>query len=309
MSKYLTAVSEVKVDVTDTVAVWVTITGWLKSSEGGVRWSKNLAIFVATVLGFWVLALIAGLIAERTLRVVRNLSQLMREFLGKSVRYVVLSFGIIIALSALEVDVAPLLAMIGAAGFIIAFALQDTLGNFASGIMILLYRTFDVGDIVDTAGVSGKVVSLNLVSVTINTVDNKIVVVPNNAIWGDVITNATGSAMRRVDLSFGIGYDDDVERAEQLLTSLVENHELVLKFPEPIIKLHELADSSVNFVVRPWCKTEDYWTVYWDITKAVKLGFDANGISIPFPQRDVHLHTAKAGVEKLNPELRGDNDN
>ena len=139
---------------------------------------------------------------------------------------------------------------------------------------------------------SGTVDSMNMLSTTIRTFDNKVVIVPNGKIGGDTITNATASDTRRVDLVFGIGYADDVEKAQAVLEKLVADHPLVLADPAPVIRVNELADSSVNFVVRPWTKTGDYWTVYWDLVKGVKLAFDREGISIPFPQQDVHIHQA-----------------
>ena len=195
----------------------------------------------------------------------------------------------IFGLSALEINIGPLLALIGAAGFVVAFALQNTLSNFASGIMIMLYKPFDVGNLVDVAGVMGVVRSMNLVTTTITTADNQIMIVPNNSIWGNIIINITGSKQRRVDLVFGIGYDDDIDHARQVLVDIVSKHPLVLKTPEPNIQVHELAESSVNFICRPWVKTDDYWDVYWDLTRIVKERFDAENISFPFPQRDVHL--------------------
>ncbi len=290
--QYIKAVSGVDVDASDWDALSATILGWVTSEQGGLRWSLNIAKFVALVVTFWMLSIFVGRVADRALRTRRSrkLSSLMRDFLAKLVRRVVLVIGFVVALTALEINTAPLLAAIGAAGFVVAFALQDSLSNFASGIMILLYRPFDVGDVVETGGVSGKVTALNLVSVTINSFDNKTVLVPNNNVWNDVITNATGVRQRRVDLVFGIGYDDDIDKAQAVLERIVQNHELVLKNPEPVIKLHELADSSVNFICRPWVNTDDYWTVYWDVTRSVKEEFDKEGISIPYPQRDVHMH-------------------
>jgi small conductance mechanosensitive channel len=198
--------------------------------------------------------------------------------------------GFVVALSALEVNIAPLLAAIGAAGFVIGLALQGTLSNFASGLLILFYRPFDVGDVIDAGGVSGIVDSVSLVSTHVRTFDNKMMIVPNNDIWGGTITNATASETRRVDMVFGIGYDDDVDIAKGILERIVSEHPLVLDDPAPVIQLNELGDSSVNFICRPWAKNTDYWKVYWDITRSVKQEFDRTGISIPFPQRDVHLH-------------------
>jgi len=292
--KYLAAVSGIRVDVSDTTAAWTTVAGWASSEEGGLRWARNLGKFTAIVIGFWLLSGILGRGLDKALSASRNLSALMREFVSKFARRIILAVGVIVALSALEVNIGPLLAVIGAAGFVVAFALQDTLGNFASGIMILVYRPFDVGDLVEVGGVTGKVASLNLVSVTINTLDNKVVLIPNNSVWGGVITNATGSTERRVDMVFGISYDDDIRKAQAIMEQIVADHALVLGDPEPVVRLHELADSSVNFVCRPWVKTDDYWTVYWDVTQAVKEEFDQQGVSIPYPQRDVHVHPADA---------------
>ncbi len=156
--------------------------------------------------------------------------------------------------------------------------------------MILYFKPFDVGDWVEVAGVSGSVASLNLVSTTINTGDNKKIIVPNNAIWGDVITNATGTEQRRVDMVFGIGYGDDMAKAQEILEKVISEHRAVLDDPAPNIRVHELADSSVNFIVRPWVKTDDYWSTYWDVTRKVKEEFDAAGVSIPFPQSDLHIY-------------------
>ena len=153
-----------------------------------------------------------------------------------------------------------------------------------------------MGDGVEVAGVSGRVESLSLVSTEIRTPDNKVMFIPNNEIWQNVITNAAGSTRRRVDMVFGIGYEDSHEKAVRILEDIVRNHELVLDDPEPVIKMNELADSSVNLICRPWVKTENYWTVYWDVTRAVKERFDAEGVSIPFPQRDVHLYQAPVGA-------------
>jgi small conductance mechanosensitive channel len=157
-------------------------------------------------------------------------------------------------------------------------------------MMILIYRPFDVGDLIEAAGVFGKVSELSLVSTTVLTLDNQRLVVPNNKIWGDVIRNVTHQKTRRVDMVFGISYEDDVAHAERVLNEIVDSHKLVLDDPDPVVKLHTLGESSVDFIVRPWVKTEDYWDVYWDITRQVKERFDAEGITIPFPQRDVHMH-------------------
>jgi len=223
-----------------------------------------------------------------------NTSQLLEDFTLVTVRRLVIIVGFLVALTTLEINVGPLLAVIGAAGFVVAFALQDSLGNFASGILILLFRPFDVGDMVEIGGIQGQVKSVNLLSVQISTPDNQMVIVPNNSVWGSSIINITGSATRRIDLIFGISYDDDIDKAQHIMEEIVSSHDLVLKDPEPVVQVHELADSSVNFVCRPWVKTEDYWNVYWDVTRAVKQRFDEAGISIPYPQQDVHHYNVAA---------------
>ena len=287
---YIKAVSGIKVDVTDASATWTTISGWLQSPEGGIRWAANVLQFLVIIFVFYLLSIVAAKAAGRALARSKNLSTLLSQFIVLSMRRLVLFAGFFVGLSALEVNVGPVLAIVGAAGFVIAFALQNSLSNFASGILMLIYRPFDMGDFVNVAGVLGKVESMNLLSTQLRMPDNQLVIVPNNSVWGDVITNVTGITERRVDLVFGIGYDDDIDKAQTILESIVDEHELVLKDPAPVVQLHELGDSSVNFVCRPWVRPEDYWAVYWDVTREVKRRFDAEGVSIPFPQRDVHIY-------------------
>jgi small conductance mechanosensitive channel len=225
-----------------------------------------------------------------------NLSRLLRRMIVATAANGVLIIGLLIALSQLGVSIGPLLAGLGIAGIIIGFALQDTLSNFASGMMILLYRPYDVGDLVDAGGEFGTVTDMSLVFTVILTIDNQRLVVPNNLIWRGVIRNITAEKTRRVDMTFGISYNDDVPKAEGVLRKILTSHEKVLKDPAPDVRLHALGESSVDFVVRPWVRTDDYWDVYWDVTREVKLRFDAEGISIPFPQRDVHVHGTAAGA-------------
>lgn len=245
-----------------------------------------LILLVFRMLGNFTGRLVARGIAPSRL----SFSRLLEDFFVTVASKAVLFLGILIALSQLGIQLGPLLAGLGVAGFIIGFALQDTLSNFASGMMILIYRPFDVGDMVEAGGVMGKVSEMSLVSTTVLTVDNQKLVVPNNKIWGDVIRNVTAQDKRRIDMSFGIGYSDDIAHAERVLSEIIEADERVLDNPEPVIRLHNLGDSSVDFIVRPWVRTGEYWDVYWDITRKVKERFDAEGISIPFPQRDVHLY-------------------
>ncbi len=294
--KYIAAVSGIKVDVKDVSATKALIIGWLTSPEGGIRWGWNIICFVLIVVVFKILAVFLSSMTRHAMKIHKGSSDLLKEFFSNTVSKVTMIIGFVVALSMLGIDIGPLVAGIGAIGFIIGFALQGTLNNFAAGIMILMHRPYDVGDVVSAAGVTGVVASMNLNTTTVKTFDNQIVVVPNGSIWGGVITNVTGSSTRRVDMVFGISYSDDISKAQSILEDIVVSHELVLKDPEPVIRMHELADSSVNFVCRPWTNTSDYWKVYWDITRAVKERFDNNDISIPFPQRDVHIYQEMSAI-------------
>ena len=263
---------------------------WAKRPEGGVRLAINFGLFLLTLLVFRIVsALVAGVV-HRALQKMKGGSDLLRDFFANAARRVVFFIGLVIALSVLGIDITPFVAALGAAGFVIGFALQGTLSNFASGLMILIYRPYDLGDVVTIAGTTGTVAAMTLVSTTLKLGDNQRVVIPNNSIWGDVITNITGQTTRRVDMVFGCGYGDDLQKAQSVLEEIVKSHPKVHAEPEPVVRVHELADSSVNFVVRPWTDTADYWDVYWDVTRKVKERFDAEGLNIPFPQRDVHVH-------------------
>ncbi len=300
---YISSVTGLKVDVEDTTSAWLVIKGWLTSEEGGVRWAQNIGLFVGILVVAWFVSKLLSRGLRRAVRSTNQSSKLLENALVGGVRWLVMLIGIIMALSALEVSVGPLLAVIGAASFAIAFALRDSLGNFASGLMILLFRPFDIGDVVEAGGASGKIESLNLVSTTIKTFDNKLTIVPNSRIWNDVITNASGVDTRRVDLEFGISYSDDVDRAAEILQDVVVSHPKVLKDPAPVVRMNALADSSVNFVCRPWVAADDYWDVYWDVMRAVKLRFDDEGIGIPFPQRDVHVFIKDTSGLAVQPQL------
>ena len=245
-----------------------------------------LILLIARGLAGIARKLVMKAVASKNLK----MSQLMQDFFISMSGKAVWVIGIMVGLSQIGLNLAPILTGFGIAGVIIGFALQDTLSNFAAGMMLLIYRPFDVGDFVFAGGVDGKVSHMSLVNTTIRTFDNQIIIVPNSKIWGDVIKNVTHERIRRVDMVFGIGYSDDLLHAESVLNDIVTSHPMVLRAPEPMIKVHTLNTSSVDFIVRPWVKTEDYWDVYWDVTKEVKLRFDREGISIPFPQQDVHMH-------------------
>ncbi len=289
---YAKAVGGAQVDVTDAGATWDAFAGWIVAKEGGIKWGLQALKFCAILFIFWIIARFVRQVVRRAAQLSDRFSELLEQFVIKISFRAVMCVGLLVALGTVGVNVGALLAVIGGASFIIGFALQDTLGNFASGIMLLIYRPFDVGNVVEVGGVSGKIDSVTLVSTTIRTFDNKVVLVPNRNVWGQVITNASASDIRRVDMIFGIGYEDDADKAKAILERVVSRHEMVLEEPEPLIKLHELADSSVNFICRPWVQTDDYWQVHWDVIKEVKEEFDREGISIPYPQQDVHIHQA-----------------
>ncbi len=270
---------------------------WTQQNLAGIVF--NVLLFLLIVWGSLLLAGLARRLVDRALRkrAQHRLTELARRMIVATAGNLVLILGLLFGLAQLGISIGPLLAGLGIAGFIVGFALQDTLGNFASGMLILLYRPYDVGDFIETNGVLGKVSSMSFVNTTVLTIDNQTLVLPNSKIWGDVLKNVTAQRERRVDMVFGIGYADDIARAEAVLQDIVHKHDKVLDEPEPVIRLHTLNESSVDFVVRPWVRTEDYWEVYWDITRAVKMGFDEQGITIPFPQRDVHLYSADKNAE------------
>jgi small conductance mechanosensitive channel len=292
----LTVTGQITTDFFDVDVIGSLLAGW-----GATLWTSmvesspglflNLMLFLIIVFIFCKLANLARRLTETALQKPGvQLSQLLKRMILLIVRNTVLVIGVLIALSQVGISLGPLLAGLGVIGFIIGFALQDTLSNFAAGMLILLYRPFDVKDLVEAGGVSGLVSHMSLVNTTILTLDNQTIIVPNGKIWGDVIKNVTAQSVRRVDLVFGISYTDDIPKTEKILQEVVAAHEAVLDEPETMIRLHELGDSSVNFIVRPWVKTDDYWETYWALTRAVKMRFDEEGISIPFPQRDVHLY-------------------
>jgi small conductance mechanosensitive channel len=294
---YASAVSGIKITSGDAEARVSAVSGWLKSKEGGVKWAYGALQFVVILIVFWIIATVAARVTLRITERHLKWSALLERFINKLVRRAIMLVGLLVALSTVGVNVGAMLALIGGGAFIIGFALQDTLGNFAAGLMLLIYRPFDVGDFVETAGIMGKVDNVSLVSTSIRTPDNKLILIPNKSVWGQVITNATASPERRVDMVFGISYDDDLAKAQQILEDVIAKHDKVLADPAPVVKVNELADSSVNFICRPWSKTADYWDVFWDVTRRVKEEFDAHGISIPYPQQDVHVHQVPAPRE------------
>ncbi len=211
-------------------------------------------------------------------------------FAGNIAQISVIVFAVIAAMGKLGVQTASFIAVIGAAGLAVGLAFQGSLSNFAAGFLLVIFRPFKVGDFIEAAGESGVVKDISVFTTTIMTMDNKKVIVPNAKLTADNITNYTAEPMRRVDLTVGVGYGDDLDKVKKVLTAVVKENKLVLEEPETQIAVAEMADSSVNFVVRPWTETGNYWTVYFELTEAIKKRLDKEGINIPFPQRDVHIY-------------------
>lgn len=249
-----------------------------------------------------IVILIAGFIVsgwvrtgiENSLKRFPRLDDTLRGFAGVLGKYLVLAFAFIATLERFGVETTSFIAVLGAAGLAIGLALQGTLSNVAAGVMLLLFRPFKAGDYIDGGGVAGTVKSLSLFTTELATPDNVQIVLPNAELWGKAIKNYSHHATRRVDWLIGIGYGDDMDKAIGVIRKLADADERVHADPEPFVVIGELGDSSVNLVVRLWCDVANYWGLKFDMTKAIKEAFDAEGISIPFPQRDVHLHEVKA---------------
>lgn len=258
-----------------------------KLTTMGLEWGINILMAtIIFIIGRIVVAII-GNITERVL-VKAKVDPLLVEFITGIIKSILLVFVIIAALEKLGVKTTSLVAVLGAAGLAIGLALQGSLQNFASGVLLIMLRPFTVGHFVEVAGVNGVVERVTLFSTVLRTGDNREVTVPNGSIYGNVITNFSAKDTRRVDMVFGIAYDDDVKKAKAIITEILEKDERVLADPAPLVALGELADSSVNIFVRPWAKTPDYWPLKYDLQEQVKEAFDAANISIPFPQMDVH---------------------
>jgi len=263
------------------------------STDAMVEYAKehgpSILIALATfVIGMWV----AKLVRKGVRRVLsaRNVDATLTGFLSSITYLALMTMVVIAALQKLGVQTTSFIAVLGAATLAIGFALQGSLSNFAAGVLIIFFRPFRAGDYVEVAGVAGVVLDVQVFATSLKTPDNKKIVVPNGSVMGGNITNYSAHDTRRVDMVFGCSYGDDILQAKQVLEKILKSDERVLADPAPVVAVSELGDSSINFVVRPWVKTADYWNVYWDTHEKVKLEFDAAGVSIPFPQRDVHMH-------------------
>lgn len=270
---------------------WAEALAFIKTT--GTEFAINLVIaLVIFYVGKW----IVNLIVSGMLRAMKkgDLDTTLRRFIANLTRMLLMLFVIIAAINQLGVQTASLIALVGAAGLAVGLALQGSLANFASGVLIVLFRPYKVGDFIEGAGIAGSVEEVQILTTVLKTGDNKQVIVPNSQIMGATITNYSANDTRRVDLVVGVSYDDDLDQVRRELESLVAADDRILDEPAVTIAVSELADSSVNFVVRPWVKTADYWGVKFGLTEAIKKRFDEADISFPYPQQDVHLHNVPA---------------
>ncbi|HXI01879.1 MAG TPA: mechanosensitive ion channel domain-containing protein [Candidatus Saccharimonadales bacterium] len=260
----------------------------------------TLAFQLVTTWGLRVLGALAVLIIGRMVAgAARSAARRLMErakadptlvpFISSLLYYLILAFVVIAVLGLFGIPTASLIAVLGAAGLAVGLALQGTLSNFGAGVMLLVFRPFRVGDFVDVGGTIGTVKEIGIFTTTLSTPDNVQIVVPNASIFGQTMKNYSANETRRVDMVMGISYADDIGKAISTMQGLMDGDARVLKDPAPVIAVDELGDSSVNLVVRPWCKKEDYWALKWDLTRAFKESLEAAGCSIPFPQRDVHV--------------------
>jgi small conductance mechanosensitive channel len=264
---------------------------WEKIQTIGVSFGIKL---VAAIAIFYVGRIVAKLVTNgvRKLMVAQEVDKILESFVSNLVYSLLMIFVIIAAINQLGVQTTSLIAIMGAAGLAIGLALQGSLANFAAGVLIVMFRPYKVGDFVEAAGISGSVLQVQILTTILKTGDNKQIIVPNGQIMSSIITNYSANDTRRVDMTIGIGYDDDIDKARDTIQELVDADDRIFKDPASLIAVSELADSSVNFVVRVWVKSGDYWGVNFDLTEAIKKRFDKEGISFPYPQQDVHIHQA-----------------
>ncbi len=269
----------------------------------GIDWAGLYQQFqtIGITFGIKIIAAIAiFLIGRMVARVVtngiekvlasRDVDKILQTFFSNLVYWALMTFVIIAAINQVGIQTTSLIAIMGAAGLAVGLALQGSLSNFAAGVLIVMFRPYKVGDFVEAAGIAGSVVQVQILTTVLKTGDNKQIVVPNAQIMSGIITNYSANDTRRIDLVIGIGYDDDIDKTRDTIQQLVDADDRILKDPACLIAVSELADSSVNFVVRPWVKSADYSAVNFGLTEAIKKRFDKEGISFPYPQRDVHIH-------------------
>jgi small conductance mechanosensitive channel len=262
---------------------------WTTVQEAGIEFGmKTVVAIVIFIVG----RIVARMLTKglRKLMQAQEVDKILETFVSNLVYWTVMIFVIIAAISQIGVQTTSLIAVMGAAGLAVGLALQGSLSNFAAGVLIVMFRPYRVGDFVEAAGIAGVVEQVQILTTILKTGDNKRIIVPNSQIMGSIITNYSANDKRRIDMVFGVSYSDDLDKVRANLEELIAADERILKDPAPVIAVSELADSSVNFIVRPWVATADYWAVFWDLTEAVKKRFDREGISIPFPQQDVYIH-------------------
>ena len=253
-------------------------------------WSIAAAL-VIFIIGSWIVARLSSWV-QKLLN--KRMDETVATFLGRIVHILLFVFVVIASLDQLGIETTSLVAILGAAGLAVGLALKDSLGNFAAGVMLIMFKPFRVGHYVEAGGASGTVKEIRIFATIMNSPDNKVLTVPNGAIMSGNIVNYSEKPTRRVDMVFGVAYDADLSVVKKVLQEVLAADERVLKDPEPTIVVGELADSSVNFLCRPWVNSADYWPVLWDTTEIVKRRFDEAGIGIPFPQMDVHLEDRKS---------------
>ncbi|EJL6465500.1 small-conductance mechanosensitive channel MscS [Vibrio cholerae] len=266
------------------VNTWLTNNSDLLIQYGVNVISAILILFIGNLVVKGVAGSVANVLKKK------EMDKAVVEFIHGLVRYTLFIIVLIAALSRIGVQTASVVAVIGAAGLAVGLALQGSLSNFAAGVLIVAFRPFKSGDYVEIGGVAGSVDSIQIFQTVLKSPDNKMVVVPNSAVIGGAITNYSRHETRRVDMVIGVSYKSDLQKTKRVLRETLEKDPRILKDPDMTIGVLTLADSSINFVVRPWCKTSDYWAVYFDSMQAIKEALDANGIEIPFPQMDVHLN-------------------
>lgn len=252
---------------------------------------KILGALIIIVVGMWVAKQLTKVIVK--VMEGQKVDTTLIGFVSSLAHVALQAFVIIAALEKLNVKTASFIAVLGAAGLAIGLALQGSLSNFASGVLMIIFKPFKVGDLVDAGGVLGTVREIGIFTTHVDTLDNKKTIVPNAKLMSDNITNYSANPTRRVDMEAGISYGDDIDKARSAIEAVLKEVPGILETPAPDIFVSEMADSSVNFKVRPWCKPDDYWAVYFGVTEGIKKKFDADDITIPFPQRDVHLYEHK----------------
>ena len=254
-----------------------------------IPWGINLIMAIALyIIGKFIVGILVNVFGKVMAR--SKYDAMLIDFVKAIVNTILMLFVIVASLDQLGVNTTSMVAIFGAAGLAIGLSLQGSLQNFAAGVMLLVFRPFKAGDFIDAGGEMGTIMSISIFTTIMTTPDNNQIIVPNGKIYGGNITNFSANVTRRVDMVVGISYDSDLKKAKEILNEMVAADERILKDPAPAVAVSELAESSVNFVVRPWVKSADYWDVKFDFTEAVKLRFDSEGISIPFPQMDVHVH-------------------